>query len=143
MLYRCLRRLALALAVLALAVGGNAHAVSGVGAAGLWFPVAPLGQTGRVVAARTLPDGQVLVIGEAVRPAVTEPGVTFPMTAERYDAVADRWIAVSPPQALRTIEATLLLPDGQLLARGGTGGSPSAMVMERYDPSADRWTPVA
>ncbi len=128
-------RLALALAVASLLLGGFLFPAPRARAVGRWTPAAPM-STARVGHTATLlPNGQVLVIGNA----------TFDnprMTAERYDPATDTWTPAASPTITHYAHTATPLPDGQVLLVGQTTENGPDNTAERYDPATDRWTPT-
>ena len=92
----------------------------------VWTLAAPMNVPRFDYHATLLHDGQVLVSGG--------DSVRF-NTAERYDPIADRWIALDPIRT-HALNSATLLPSGQVLVAGGSGA-------ELYDPHTDHWQQTA
>jgi hypothetical protein len=95
--------------------------------------------------ATLLADGRVLVAGGgAIRSASTICGLA---TAEIFDPVTEAWTATKPMVDQRIQHVAVRLPDGRVLAVGGTlrTGRVSYTgnaLCEIYDPDTDTWTPT-
>lgn len=100
-----------------------------------------------------LPDGRVMAVGvDAIN---TDANTRF---CEFYDPVANTWSLGPSPQHLRTQPEALLLPDGKVLAYGGTysGLNPGSLTLRNagqvpnctnvadiFDPATNQWRAVA
>jgi len=100
-----------------------------------------------------LPDGRVMAVG--VDAVSTNANTRF---CEFYDPVANSWSLGPTPQHLRTQPEALLLPDGKVLAYGGTysGLNPGSLTLQNagqvpnctnvadiFNPETNQWRPVA
>ena len=100
-----------------------------------------------------LPDGRVMAVG--VDAISTNANTRF---CEFYDPVANSWSLGPTPQHLRTQPEALLLPDGKVLAYGGTyiGQNPGSLTLRNagqvpnctnvadiFDPETNQWRAVA
>jgi N-acetylneuraminic acid mutarotase len=112
---------------------------------GTWARVAPLMVARARHKALRLRDGRVLVAG----------GFTYPPTAnnvqtsaEIFDPATREWKAAGPMNDPRFDFDMVPLPDGRVLAAGGsnnaTDGEYGALSSaEVYDPTTDTWTPLS
>jgi Kelch motif protein/galactose oxidase-like protein len=106
-------------------------------ASGTWIP------TGNLAGARTghqatlLPGGKVLVAGGFYNPPQAV-GVAL-ATAELYDPVSETWLATGSLGAARSGHTMTLLPSGQVLVAGGSGGGSARASAELYHPSNGTW----
>lgn len=100
-----------------------------------------------------LPDGRVMAVG--VDAISTTANTRF---SEFYDPISNSWSLGPSPQHLRTQPEALLLPDGKVLAYGGTysGLNPGSLTLRNagqvpnctnvadiYDPVTNQWRSVA
>ncbi len=100
-----------------------------------------------------LPDGRVMAVG--VDAISTNSNTRF---CEFYDPVANNWSLGPSPRHLRTQPEALLLPDGKVLAYGGTytGLNPGSLTLQNagqvpnctnvadiFNPATNKWRAVA
>ena len=102
-------------------------------ATGKWSPAAtPLWIHGGGASATLLADGRVLLAGgnatSGSRPA-------YLTVAEIYDPAQNSWTTIAPLRQGASGHAALLLPDGRVIAIGGSG-----YYTQIYDPARDLWT---
>jgi hypothetical protein len=122
---------------------------------GRWSPAAPLPAPRGGHRATLLRDGRVLVTGGATADP-PPPGSGGPVArrsltgAALYDPATDRWTPAGDRAAFDGVPT--LLPDGRVLATGGTAvaatppadGRPAlAATAELFDPATATWLPLA
>lgn len=84
----------------------------------------------------TLADGKVMVIGGVN----VDPFVGIKVAAT-FDPATESWTQRTPMRYARWYPTATTLPDGRLLATGGTDeGKVKVPIPEVYDPAADTWT---
>ena len=104
-------------------------------ATGRWtLAAAPLRTHGAGHSATLLADGRVLVAGGDAR----GPGTPYLALTEIYDPAGDTWSLSAPLRQGRYGHTALTLPDGRILAVGG-----SDSLTELYDPARDLWVTEA
>lgn len=111
----------------------------------LWTPAASLRTPRAGHQATVLADGRILVTGgDPV--LLPEGGAVRGQSlagAEIYDPDLDVWAPVADMPAGRGRHRAVLLPDGDVLVVGGTGGPAFAAAYRdalRYHPASGRWT---
>jgi N-acetylneuraminic acid mutarotase len=107
---------------------------------GTWSPAANLNVARQSPRAALLADGRVLVTGGLV---VTGTTAGFTNTAEVYDPAANVWSPTGTMNSGRVLHTVTLLPNGKVLAAGGSAASFSpiqAGTAEIYDPTSNTWT---
>jgi hypothetical protein len=89
-----------------------------------------------------LADGRVLALGGSGGTTVQNAAPLA--SAEIYDPGTNSWTSASPMTLARTDHTATLLPNGQVLAAGGsvTSGDQTRSA-ELYNPGMDQWTPAA
>ncbi len=123
-------RLAAVLSALILVLGFPLTGQAALHRAGIWSPAAPMPTNHGSNAPVLLADGTVLIAGST--------------TADRYDPVADRWLAAGDLTTYRTSHTATRLPDGRVLLTGGLTPTFDAIAAsERYDPATSAWTATA
>jgi N-acetylneuraminic acid mutarotase len=91
--------------------------------------------------ATLLPNGELLVVGGA---AVYGGAAGPPLnTAYLYSPATSNWRSTGTLTTGRKYHATVLLPNGQVLAIGGSGPFGYLDTAERYDPVGGTWTELA
>jgi len=87
-----------------------------------------------------LPNGKVLVAG-GDSTVITSSSETYASlnSAELYDPSAGTWAATGSLVAARALHTATLLPDGNVLACGGTN-DPTVASAELFNPSTGAWT---
>jgi hypothetical protein len=88
-------------------------------------------------AAVRLPDGNVLVAGGADNVTTFQSAVR---TAELYDPVTGNWTVTGSMNQERHSFTLTLLPNGKVLAAGGSGTNGSVRSAEIYDGATGVWT---
>jgi hypothetical protein len=111
--------------------------------------------TGNMITAQTatlLQDGRVLFMGITDTPhgpccqLPASPSLTW---AQLYDPQSGAWSATQSMVGARVGYAAVLLPDGKVLATGGTGGEEPGVGQsflasaELYDPGTGTWSSTA
>lgn len=94
---------------------------------GGWGPAGSMASARTEVAATTLSDGDVLVVGDAT-------------DAQLYDPATATWSSSPNMAATREMASLAVLPDGDVLVAGGlvgTGASTGSAVL--YDTGSDTW----
>jgi N-acetylneuraminic acid mutarotase len=86
--------------------------------------------------ATVLRDGRVLVVGGC---DAAQGGCTL-RSAELFDPNTNRWTQTGSLNVGRGWHAALLLPNGQVMVSGGTGGSWPLKSTELYDPASGTWS---
>lgn len=119
-------------AAIAFALAGSGHATTPTGS----FATARYSQS-----AATLPDGRVLFAGGYA----TASSVGMTTSVEIYDPSTGTYSAGAALATARAEHATVTLPDGRVLALGGTGlasggGSTNLASAEIYDPISNTWS---
>jgi N-acetylneuraminic acid mutarotase len=93
-----------------------------------------------------LADGSAIAVGGN---NVTDCNCTrFQSTVDRYDPVANNWVAANPLAIARERHTATLLPNGKVLVTGGYGGAPNTLAdtgaslasAELFDPATGNWT---
>lgn len=124
-----------------LVVGGDAGANCAIynPATDDWYAVAslPIHISGH--SATLLPNGEVLVVGGSG--GAIEP-YTVMSTTHRYNRSLNTWTAASALNEARAWHSAILLPDGRVLAAGGSNDSESLLSVEIYDPLLNDWALV-
>lgn len=82
-----------------------------------------------------LPSGQVFVSGG--------DEIGGASGSEIFDPAANTWRPAAPMLTDRHDHTLTVLPDGRVMATGGTAGQYPTDAVEVYDPSTDRWRSVA
>jgi WD40 repeat protein len=121
-----------------LAIGGyNGGALSSVEiydpSTGTWSAAGTLAKARQLHTTTVLPNGKVLVAG-GQGSLVFNDAVS---KVELYDLASGVWRATGGLTIARYRHTTTLLPDGRVLAAGGTSGNPSST--ELYDPVTGTW----
>jgi hypothetical protein len=106
-------------------------------ATGQWTPVAPMAAARYGHTAVLLTDGRVLVAGGTT---ATTSGPAALAATELYDPATDQWSTTGPLTTARTSHSAIRLPDGRVLAVGGTAGAAGFSSAELYDPPAGTWS---
>ena len=104
----------------------------------VWTSTGPLHAHHARGNAVVLKDGRVLLVSASGDPDDELLGFDPALTAEIYDPVTNAWALTSPMMLGRVAPALALLPDGRVLAAGGTG--PGGASAEIYDPGSNAWT---
>ena len=88
--------------------------------------------------AARLPDGKVLVAG-----GISTDFVGSALSsAEIYDPTTGSWTKTGSMATARKEFSLTLLPNGKVLAAGGSDGSSALCSAELYDPATGAWTPT-
>ncbi len=89
----------------------------------------------------TLPNGKVLVMGGMTHDSIFQPIVYS--SCLLFDPANEQWLPATSMNVARTDFASVLTPDGKVLAIGGWNENNNSMTsVERYDPVADTWTQI-
>jgi hypothetical protein len=120
--------------------------------AGSWTPVAPSHYGRREYGSSVMYEpGRVLIVGGNPRVESVPSTLVPTASAEVIDlgAASPAWREVAPMALPRRQLNTTLLPDGTVLATGGTqspgfnDGANPALAAERWDPATERWSTLA
>jgi WD40 repeat protein len=105
---------------------------------GTWSATGQMLQARSLYSATLLPDGDVLAAGG--HGGVTNPSILN--SAEIYHVARGSWTATDSMFAHRMTHAAILLPDGRVLAVGGStfGGRIPFTSAELYDPHIGSWS---
>ena len=107
-------------------------------ATGLWAPTGSMVESrGFGHAAASLPSGKVLVAGGMNQDEVSSSWGNL-SSAEVYDPDDGTWSATGSMVEVRVGHRLVVLPNGKVLAAGGSLGSSA----ELYDPATGNWTPT-
>jgi len=106
---------------------------------GVWTTTGSMATPRRVHAATRLPSGKVLVAGGTVPGETNTPASE---STELYDPVGGTWTATASMGTERAVFTTVLLPNGRVLATGGSGPAGTRASAELYGPSSTP-TPTA
>lgn len=90
--------------------------------------------------AALLPDGRVLLLGEAT---TGTGGGEPPVVAEIFDPGSGAWSAAVAPAEMHDVETLTALPDGRVLTVGHFGGTywgDAKLEAALYDPIGGTWT---
>ncbi len=107
---------------------------------GTWSPAGALNVARQSPRATLLADGRVLVSGGVVVSGTT---ASFTNTAEVYDPVTNAWTPTNPMNSGRVLHTLTLLPNGKVLAAGGSAASFNPIqqrTAELYDMATNNWT---
>jgi uncharacterized protein (TIGR03437 family) len=105
-----------------------------------WSPAGNLNVARQSPRATLLADGRVLVSGGMVVSGTT---ASFTNTAEVYDPATNAWTPTGLMNAGRVLHTITLLPNGKVLAAGGSSAAFRPMLQntaELYDPATNTWT---
>ena len=120
--------------------------------AGAWTPAANSAYGTRAYgSAAMVAPGRILITGGMPPDRDMPPTIPPTATAEVIDLnqPSPSWRNVAPMALPRRHVNLTLLPDGGVLATGGTGGPgtnnpiPPALTAERWDPATENWTTLA
>jgi uncharacterized protein (TIGR03437 family) len=107
---------------------------------GTWSPAGNLNVARQSPRATLLADGRALISGGMVVNGTT---ASFTNTAEVYDPATNTWTPTSPMNSGRVLHTVTLLPNGKVLAAGGTAANFRPILQgaaEIYDPATNAWT---
>jgi Galactose oxidase, central domain len=105
---------------------------------GSWTSSGKAGHARAGHTATLLADGTVLVVGGVGE--FVNPTASVALSAERYDPELSEWTGTLMDQA-RFRHTLTLLPDGKVLAAGGTPGFGRLLgSVELFDPGSGSWT---
>jgi uncharacterized repeat protein (TIGR03803 family) len=108
--------------------------------AGTWESTGPMSTARGRHTATLLPGGKVLVAGGDDLPL----SPTAFASAELYDPVSGTWAATGTMNSGRSRFASIMLPNGKVLAAGGVQDATHVISdVELYDPGTEMWTPGA
>jgi hypothetical protein len=110
-------------------------------ATGTWTDGPPLTTARYSHSAVVLANGKLLVAGG--QGAQSFGGQTNLASAELYDPVANTWAPAASMNVPRVNFGMIALPNGKVLAVGGTSNGPSVATTELYDPGANSWAYTA
>ncbi|HEX9001977.1 MAG TPA: kelch repeat-containing protein, partial [Blastocatellia bacterium] len=85
--------------------------------------------------ATVLANGQVLVVGGALRDPLTAYN-----SAELYTSGGSSWTLAAPMTAARYAHTATRLPSGEVLVVGGANGTTALNSVELYNPTSDTWS---
>lgn len=104
-----------------------------------WTTVGAMNSPRLAHTATLLTDGTVLVIGGYATPS---SNTTALGSAEIYNPSTRQWHVIATLNQARAFHTATRLPDGSVLAAGGTSGAPifGMTSTERYVPSSGTWT---
>lgn len=112
-----------------------------------WTATRPMVKPRAFAQSVQLSDGRVLVVGGMALENAASSKMTA--SAEVYEPTSNTWMAVTALSQPRYAFGLVLLPDGQVLAIGGTRDRENDWTadsfiheIERYDPTTDRWRVV-
>lgn len=109
-----------------------------------WTQLPAMSQARAKHSATLLPDGRVLVAGGKQEKA---DGYSYALaSAELFDPLANKWIALSPLASARANHSATLLLDGRVLVAGGQNCSPYCTDLsdaELFNPSTKSWSTAA
>ena len=120
--------------------------------AGSWTPAARSGYGTRAYGSSAMvAPGRILIAGGSPSNSNTPPVFPPTATSELIDLnqPSPAWRSVAPMALPRRHLNLTLLPDGGVLATGGTGGAgfnnpiPPALAAERWDPVTETWATLA
>lgn len=120
--------------------------------AGAWSPAASSGYGERAYGSSAMyAPGRILITGGMPPDRGVPPTIPPTTTTEVIDAnqPSPAWRSVAPMALPRRHVNLTLLPDGGVLATGGTGGPgtnnpiPPALAAERWDPITETWATLA
>lgn len=105
---------------------------------GTWSPTGPMLQARSSFSATLLPDGDVLAAGG--QGSDQNPGILN--SAEIYHVATGSWTATDSMFGHRATHVAILLPDGRVLAVGGStfGARIPFTSAELYDPVSGKWS---
>jgi uncharacterized protein (TIGR03437 family) len=109
-------------------------------ATGNWTPAGNLNVARQSPRAALLADGRVLVTGGLI---VVNNQAVLTNTAEVYDPATNVWTPTPPMNSGRVLHTVTLLPNGKVLAAGGSAASFRPVLQrtaELYDPATNTWT---
>lgn len=90
--------------------------------------------------ATKLADGRVLVTGGANFYYPRNNRIAYTATAEIYDPNTRKWASAGSMSMARINHSATLLPDGKLLAAGGSGINYNTSATEIFDPATGKWS---
>ncbi len=108
----------------------------------IWIPAGSLKIATQEAALTLLTNGKALFTGGFWRSGAGGP-YTWVATAQLFNPATKVWTEAAPMLTKRAYHTVVRLPNGNVLAVGGTDGMDILTSTEIYDPVANKWTPAA